>query len=125
MNKLVEAISALRKQRLKFYNVVSIGQLYFKTLTLSVLHVIGVNEWGALHEGHMMPLNPILVVEIFYVWGIDFMEPFSPSFGHQYILDVVDYVSKWVEAIPCRTNGHKVVIGFLKSKIVSIGPLRN
>ena len=51
MKKLVEAILALRKQRLKFYNVVSIGQLYFKMLTLSVLHVIGVDEWGALHEG--------------------------------------------------------------------------
>jgi len=51
MNKLVEAISVLIKQQLKFYNVVSIGQLYFETLTLSVLHVIGVNEWGALHEG--------------------------------------------------------------------------
>ena len=50
MNKLVEAISALRKQRLKFYNVVSIGQLYFEMLTLSVFHVIGVNKWGALHE---------------------------------------------------------------------------
>ena len=51
INKLVDAISALRKQQLKFYNVVSIGQLYFETLTLFVLHVIGVNEWGALHEG--------------------------------------------------------------------------
>ena len=51
MNKLVKAISMLRKQLLKFYNVVSIGQLYFETLTLYVLHVIGVNEWGALHDG--------------------------------------------------------------------------
>ena len=51
MNKLVEAILALRKQQLKFYNVVSIGQLYFEMLTLHVLHVIGVNEWEALHEG--------------------------------------------------------------------------
>ena len=51
MNKLVDAISALRKKLLKFYNVVSIGQLYFETLILSVFHVIGVNEWGALHEG--------------------------------------------------------------------------
>ena len=51
MNKLVEATSVLRKPRLKFYNVVFIGQLYFEMLTLSVLHVIGVNEWGALHEG--------------------------------------------------------------------------
>ena len=44
---------------------------------------------------------------------------FPSSFGHQYILVAVDYVSKWVEAIPCRTNYHKVVIGFLKSNIVS------
>ena len=51
MNKLMEAISVLRKQRLKFYNVVSISLLYFEMLTLSVLHVIGVNKWGVLHEG--------------------------------------------------------------------------
>ena len=43
----------------------------------------------------------------------------SPSFGHQYILVAVDYISKWVETIPCRTNDHKVVIWFLKSNIVS------
>ena len=66
-----------------------------------------------------MQLNPILVVEIFYVWGIDFLGPFPPSFGHQYIFVAIDYVSKWVEAIPCRTNDHKVVIEFLKSNIVS------
>ncbi|KAH9801443.1 hypothetical protein KPL71_001038 [Citrus sinensis] len=74
---------------------------------------------GSITRRNMMPLNPILVVEIFYVWGIDFMGPFPPSFGHQYILVALDYVSKWVEAIPCRTNDHKVVIAFLKSNIVS------
>ncbi|KAH9670818.1 hypothetical protein KPL70_017120 [Citrus sinensis] len=74
---------------------------------------------GSITRRNMMPLNPILVVEIFDVWGIDFMGPFPPSFGHQYILVAVDYVSKWVEAISCRTNDHKVVIGFLKSNIVS------
>ena len=51
MNKLVEVILVIKKQQLKFYNVVFIGQLYFKMLTLSVLHMIGVNEWGALYEG--------------------------------------------------------------------------
>ncbi|KAH9696772.1 hypothetical protein KPL71_023323 [Citrus sinensis] len=74
---------------------------------------------GSITRRNMMPLNPILVVEIFDVWDIDFMRPFPPSFGHQYILVGVDYVSKWVEAIPCRTNDHKVVIGFFKSNIVS------
>ena len=41
----------------------------------------------------MMPLNPILEIELFDVWGIDFMGPFPNSFGNQYILVAVDYVS--------------------------------
>ncbi|RVW64049.1 Transposon Ty3-I Gag-Pol polyprotein [Vitis vinifera] len=62
---------------------------------------------GKLTRRNMMPLNPILIVDIFDVWGIDFMGPFPMSFGHSYILVGVDYVSKWVEAIPCRSNDHK------------------
>jgi hypothetical protein len=58
----------------------------------------------------MMPLNPILVVEIFYVWGIDFMGPFPNTIGYLYILVVMDYVPKWVEAVACKTNDHKVVV---------------
>ena len=41
-----------------------------------------------------MPLNPIIVVEVFNVWGINFMGPFSSSFGNEYILLAVDYISK-------------------------------
>ena len=67
----------------------------------------------------MMPLNPILVVELFDVWGIDFMGPFLTSYGHSYKLLGVDYVSKWVEAIPCKTNDHRVVLKFLKANIFS------
>ena len=66
-----------------------------------------------------MPLNPILVVELFDVWGIDFMGPFPPSFGFLYILVVVDYVSKWIEAIPCRNNDAKTVQRFLKENLFS------
>ena len=64
-----------------------------------------------------MPLDPILIVEIFNVWGIDFMGPFPNSFGFLYILAAVDYVSKWVEAIACKTNDHRVVVKFLKDTI--------
>jgi hypothetical protein len=42
----------------------------------------------------MMPLNPILIVEIFDVWGIDLMGPLPLSFGCEYILVAVDYISK-------------------------------
>ena len=41
------------------------------------------------------------------------------SFGYSYILVVVDYVSKWVEAIPCKTNYHRVVLKFLKENVFS------
>ena len=74
---------------------------------------------GNVSRRDMMPLNPILVVEIFDVWGIDFMGPFPTSFGHEYILVAVDYVSKWVEAVATRTNDHKVVVNFLKTNIFS------
>jgi len=67
----------------------------------------------------MMPLSPILVIGIFDIWGIDFMGPFPPSFGYKYILVAVDYISKWIEAVPTRTNDHKVVIKFVQSNIFS------
>ena len=61
-----------------------------------------------------MPLNPILEVEIFDVWGIDFMGPFPNSFGNQFILVAVDYVSKWVEVVPTKTNDNKCLSNFPK-----------
>ena len=66
-----------------------------------------------------MPLQGILVVQIFYVWGIDFRGPFSSSFGNLYILLAVDYVSKWVEAIACPRNDASTVVGFIQRNILS------
>ena len=74
---------------------------------------------GKISCRHMMPLNPIMVVELFDVWGIDFMGPFPTSFRYTYILVGVDYVSKWVEAMPCRAVDHKAVLKFLKENIFS------
>jgi hypothetical protein len=65
----------------------------------------------------MMPLNPILIIEIFGVWGIDFMRPFPSSYGNLFILVAIDYVSKWVEAKAWKANDHKVVVQFLKDNI--------
>ena len=65
------------------------------------------------------PMHTILEVELFDLWGIDFMGPFLASYNNLYILLAVDYVSKWVEAIPTRTNDAKVVAQFLCSNIFS------
>ncbi|XP_070039971.1 uncharacterized protein [Nicotiana tomentosiformis] len=43
-------------------------------------------------------------IDIFDVWGIDFMGPFVNSCGNTYILVAVDYVSKWVEAVDFPNN---------------------
>ena len=64
-----------------------------------------------------MPLNSILEVELFDIWGIDFMGQFPSSYNNQYILLVVDYVSKWVKAIVTPTIDVKVVLKFLKKNI--------
>ena len=64
-------------------------------------------------------MHPILEVELFDLWGIDFMGPVPPSYNNLYNLLAVDYVSKGVEAILTRTNDAKVVAQFLRSHIFS------
>ena len=47
------------------------------------------------------------------------MGPFPPLFRNQYILLVVDYVSNWVEAIPCPRNDANTIVGFMQRNILS------
>ncbi|GKE15787.1 reverse transcriptase domain-containing protein, partial [Tanacetum coccineum] len=61
------------------------------------------------------------VCEVFDVRGLDFMGPFLESRGNKYILVVVDYVSKWVEAQALPTNDAYVVVKFLRSLFARFG----
>ena len=72
---------------------------------------------GNISRRHEAPLTNILEVELFDVWGIDFMGPFPSSFSNQFILVAVDYVSKWVEAAAFPTNDSRVVVKFLRKNI--------
>ncbi|XP_058198456.1 uncharacterized protein LOC131313977 [Rhododendron vialii] len=74
---------------------------------------------GCVTQRNEMPLTPILIIEVFDCWGIDYMGPFPSSFGYLYILLAVDYISKWVEAIPMHINDHSVVVEFLRDNILS------
>ena len=74
---------------------------------------------GNISRRNEMPLQGILVVQIFYVLGIDFMGPFPSSFGNQYILLAMDYISKWVEAIACQRNDANTIMGFIHRNILS------
>ena len=63
---------------------------------------------GNLPKASAIYMAPILAVDIFDVWGIDFQGPYPSSFGNKYILVAVDYVSKWVEAVATKTNDGRV-----------------
>ncbi|GJY91729.1 reverse transcriptase domain-containing protein [Tanacetum coccineum] len=68
-----------------------------------------------------MPQNNIQVYEVFNIWGLDFMGPFSDSRGNKYILIAVDYASKWVEAQALPTNDARIVVKFLKGLFARFG----
>jgi len=74
----------------------------FKDAKTLVMSCDKCQRTGNITNRNEMPLNSILEVEVFDVWGIDFMGPFPASCGNEYILVAVDYVSKWVEAVACR-----------------------
>ena len=62
---------------------------------------------GVIMTRNAMPLTSNHQVELFDVWGIDFMAPFPKFQDCEYILVAVEYISKWVEAIPCRATDAK------------------
>jgi len=74
---------------------------------------------GRVTRKDTMPLTPILKVEIFDLWDIDFMGPFPMSYDNRFILVAVNYVSKWAEAVSTRMNNNQVVIKFLRENIIS------
>jgi transposase InsO family protein len=70
---------------------------------------------GNISQRNAMPLKYNLQIDLFNVWGIDFMGPFKNSNGFEHILVMVDYVPKWVEAMPCRKASTEESIAMIKS----------
>ncbi|XP_047253645.1 uncharacterized protein LOC124887768 [Capsicum annuum] len=92
-----------------------------KWLDAGVVYPIADSKWrqGTIYRRHELLMTPVLQLEVFDVWGIDFIGPFMSSFGKKYILVVVDYVSKWVEAIALPNNEARSVTAFLRMNIFS------
>ena len=92
---------------------------YWPTLFKHAHHFVAIcdkcQRMGSISKWHEPPMSPIMEVKLFDLWGMDFIGPFPSSFNHMYILLAVDYVSKWVEAIPTRTNDANVVVKFLRN----------
>ena len=91
----------------------------FKDCFEGVKHCDACQRMGNITRRNEMLLQGIIVVHIFYVWGIDFMGPFPSSFGNMCILLVLDYVSKWVEGTTCPRNDASTMVGFMQRNILS------
>ena len=64
-----------------------------------------------------MPQKGILEVELFDVWGINYVGTLPSSNGFKHIMVAVDYVSKWVEAIPTVNADARSVCKLFKQVI--------
>ena len=68
-----------------------------------------------------MSHHPVLPLEPFQKWGLDFMGPIKPAAqhtGNPYILVATDYCTKWVEAVSLRDNKASSVASFLYNTIM-------
>ena len=56
----------------------------------------------------------------FSMWGMDVIGPISPkaSNGHRFIFVVIDYFTKWVEAVSYASVTRSVICKFIKKEII-------
>jgi hypothetical protein len=65
-------------------------------------------------------MNLIIKPWPFRGWGMDMIGKINPpsSKGHQYILAITDYFTKWVEVIPMKSVTSKDAINFIKEHVI-------
>jgi hypothetical protein len=65
-------------------------------------------------------MNPIIKPWPFRGWGMDMISKINPpaSKGHQFILTITDYFTKWVEAVPMKSVTSRDVINFVKGHVI-------
>ena len=69
-----------------------------------------------------IPLHHVVTIGPFVNWGINFMmcNPHSAR-GNAYIIVVVDYFTKWAEAMPTLAVDGKTTSQFIFNHIIEIG----
>ncbi|KAK3000254.1 hypothetical protein RJ639_044883 [Escallonia herrerae] len=65
------------------------------------------------------PLHPTVASWPFDAWGLDVVGPLPKSSeGHLYILAMIDYFSKWAEAVSLKEIKKETVVNFIKNNLI-------
>jgi len=70
-----------------------------------------------------LPLNPQVSLQRFENWAIDFVGPISPlgkTIGAHYLITVIEYLTRWVEAKPTKDCTGATIIKFLFEYVLTM-----
>ena len=71
-------------------------------------------------HSHPAPLHPIVTIDIFTKWGLEFMDCNPASVGgNHHIIVAVDYFMKWVEAMPTVKSDDETAVHFVFNQIIT------
>jgi hypothetical protein len=72
-------------------------------------------RFGNIQLAHAGVMNSIVKPWLFRGWGLDFISEIHPgsSQGHRFILVMIDYFTKWTEAVRMRNLTHRELISFV------------
>jgi hypothetical protein len=105
---LVVVIYPSLRQPIKFCELFIFGYLSLKVASKRLRSVT------------LAPLHPDIIVDPFTKWGVDFVDCNQTLVGgNQHIIMVVDYFTKWVEAMPTFEFDGKNVTFFIFNQIIA------
>jgi hypothetical protein len=71
-------------------------------------------------RSHSTPLNPVITIGPFTKWGVYFFDCNPTSVvGYQHIIVVIEYFTKWFEAMPTTKSDGKAAPFFVFNQIIA------